>query len=75
MKIRTVCSALILGGSIAAAPAAPSLAQSRAPAPNQAATPPSNNATPNTNANPTKHRHWRHRGGTHPHYGSRRVRT
>jgi hypothetical protein len=24
---------------------------------------------------PTKHRYWRHRGGTHPHYGSRRVRT
>jgi hypothetical protein len=24
---------------------------------------------------PTKHRDWRHRGGTHPHFGSRRVRT
>ncbi len=22
-----------------------------------------------------KHRYWRHRGGKHPHYGSRRVRT
>ena len=21
-----------------------------------------------------KHRYWRHRGGTHPHYGSRRLR-
>jgi len=27
------------------------------------------------NSNPHKHRYWRHRGGTHPHYGSRRVRT
>jgi hypothetical protein len=32
-------------------------------------------AAPNTNTNPTKHRYWRHRGGKHPHYGSRRVRT
>jgi hypothetical protein len=31
-------------------------------------------ATPNTNTNPTKHRYWRHRGGRHPHFGSRRVR-
>jgi hypothetical protein len=23
---------------------------------------------------PFKHRYWRHRGGRHPHYGSRRVR-
>jgi len=22
-----------------------------------------------------KHRYWRHRGGTHPHFGSRRVRS
>jgi hypothetical protein len=32
-------------------------------------------STPNTNTNPTKHRYWRHHGGVHPHYGSRRVRT
>jgi hypothetical protein len=32
-------------------------------------------STPNTNMTPTKHRYWRHRGGVHPHYGSRRVRT
>ncbi|MBB4262960.1 hypothetical protein [Bradyrhizobium sp. CIR3A] len=31
-------------------------------------------APPNTNTNPTKHRYWRHRGGRHPHYGSRRLR-
>lgn len=32
-------------------------------------------ATANTNMLPHKHRHWRHRGGRHPHYGSRLVRT
>lgn len=29
-------------------------------------------ASPNVGA--TKNRYWRHRGGEHPHYGSRRVR-
>ena len=29
----------------------------------------------NTKTKPTKHRYWRHRGGSHPHYGSRRIRT
>ena len=24
---------------------------------------------------PAKHRYWRHRGGKHPHFGSRRIRT
>jgi hypothetical protein len=32
-------------------------------------------ASPNTNTIPHKHRYWRFRGGRHPHYGSRRVRT
>jgi hypothetical protein len=27
------------------------------------------------NASLHKHRYWRHRGGKHPHYGSRRIRT
>lgn len=32
--------------------------------------------TPNTQrASPHHHRYWRFRGGVHPHYGSRRVRT
>lgn len=78
MNIRTICSALILGGSIAAAPATLSLAQTSNQgtlAPKEAATPPPSGATPNMNTNPTKHRYWRHRGGMHPHYGSRRVRT
>jgi hypothetical protein len=79
MNIPTVCGALILGGLVAMiAPTTLSLAQSSdkgvsAPKDTGAATPKS--STPNTNTNPTKHRHWRHRGGTHPHYGSRRVRT
>ena len=33
----------------------------------------STSASPNVGS--TKHRYWRHRGGKHPHYGSRRVRT
>jgi len=81
MKIPTVCGALILGGLVAIiAPTTVSLAQSNdkgaavkdtgASAPNSA-TP---NTNTNTNTNPTKHRYWRHQGGRHPHYGSRRVR-
>jgi hypothetical protein len=77
MKLRTVCSALIIGGLVTAFHATPSLAQSggpAVPAPKEAAKP-APNAKPNRNTNPTKHRHWRHRGGSHPHYGSRRIRT
>ena len=77
MKIRTVCGALLLGGLVAGAAPTPSVAQSTgagvAAKDSGAAAPKS--ATPNTNTNPTKHRHWRHRGGKHPHFGSRRVRT
>jgi hypothetical protein len=87
MNIRTVCGALILGGLVAvAASSTLSLAQSKdkdvsAPKDAGAAAPKSTtesatkSATPNTNTNPTKHRYWRHRGGKHPHFGSRRVRT
>lgn len=77
MNVRTVCGALILAGSIAAMQPPLSHAQSTDPsasAPKPAATTPGAVA-PNTNTNPTKHRHWRHRGGSHPHYGSRRIRT
>jgi hypothetical protein len=67
MNIRLILGALMIGGLIAiAAPPHPSFAQS-------------NNvgvSTPkNTTASVHKHRYWRHRGGKHPHYGSRRVRT
>lgn len=78
MKIPTVYTALILGGLVAMiAPTTLSLAQSsdRGPAAKDAGASAPGNSMPNTNTNPTKHRYWRHRGGTHPHYGSRRVRT
>jgi hypothetical protein len=78
MNIPTVCSALILGGLVAMiAPTTMSLAQSNDKGVLAKDTGASglNSSTPNTNTNPTKHRYWRHRGGVHPHYGSRRVRT
>jgi hypothetical protein len=71
MNIRLVFGALIVGVVTAiAAPSSLSVAQST----DQGA-PASKRATPNTNMNPHKHRYWRHRGGRHPHFGSRRVRT
>jgi hypothetical protein len=77
MNIPTVYGALILGGlAVIIAPTTVSLAQSNdkgMSATDTGAAPGS--SAPNTNTNPTKHRHWRHRGGVHPHYGSRRVRT
>ncbi|WP_027521059.1 hypothetical protein [Bradyrhizobium sp. Ec3.3] len=78
MNIRALCAGLILGLMAVTAPSTPSLSQSdtkgvAAPKEPGAAAP--STAAPNTNMNPTKHRYWRHRGGTHPHYGSRRVRT
>ena len=73
MNVRTFCGALILVGSIAAAQ--PTRAQAQTTDPKQVTTPAPSANSPNTNMNPTKHRYWRHRGGSHPHYGSRRVRT
>jgi hypothetical protein len=71
MNIRIVFGALIVGVVAAiAAPSSPSLAQST----DQGAAA-SKSAKANTNVNPHKHRYWRHRGGQHPHFGSRRVRT
>jgi len=79
MNIQTVCCALILGAVMAiTVPSAPCRAQAKdsgVAAPKQAGAAAPTNATPNTNTNPVKHRYWRHRGGRHPHYGSRRVRT
>jgi len=70
MNIRLVCSALMIGALTAvAAPQNQSVAQSND---QKAAAPKS--ATPNTNMTPRKHRYWRHQGGRHPHFGSRRVR-
>ena len=79
MDIRVVCGTLILGGLVAATvPLTSTVGQPNKPnvsAPKDAGASASKSATPNTNMNPTKHRYWRHRGGRHPHYGSRRVRT
>jgi hypothetical protein len=78
MKIQNVCRTLILVGLLAAAPANLSMAQSSGPGTptaKESATSASEKAAPNRNMNPTKHRHWRHRGGRHPHYGGRPVRT
>ena len=77
MNIPTVCGALILGGLVAMiAPTTVSLAQAndKGVSVKDTGAAPGSSAR-NTNTNPTKHRHWRHRGGGHPHYGSRRVRT
>jgi len=79
MVFRIMFAALIIGGLIVVS-ALPTrlLAQSNAQgaaAPKDAGAASPGNTTSNTNTNPTKHRYWRHRGGKHPHFGSRRVRT
>jgi hypothetical protein len=71
MNMRLVLGSLIVGIVTAvAAPSSLSVAQST----DQGAAAPKS-AAPSTNVNPHKHRYWRHRGGRHPHFGSRRVRT
>jgi hypothetical protein len=71
MSIRLVCSAMIIGALTAITVCQNlSMAQSN----DQGASAPKS-ATPNMNTTPHKHRYWRHNGGRHPHYGSRRVRT
>ena len=87
MTIYTTCGALILAGLLAGtASSTLSLAQTKdkaaaaakdagAAASKSAAASATKSATATTRATPTKHRYWRHRGGQHPHYGSRRVRS
>jgi hypothetical protein len=79
VNIRTVCRGLILGALVAGtAPSTLCQAQPKdggVTTPKQQGAAAPNAATPNTNTNPAKHRYWRHRGGKHPHYGSRRVGT
>ena len=71
MNIRLVSSALIIGALTAVAvPLNLSVAQQ--PSDQKAS---AKSAAPNTNMTPQKHRAWRHHGGRHPHFGSRRVRT
>jgi hypothetical protein len=40
----------------------------------QAASDAASKKSSNIKATPKKHRYWRHRGGRHPHFGSRRLR-
>jgi hypothetical protein len=69
MKTRPAFAALILGVVTGiAVPSSQSLAQSA-----DQGTAASKSAKPNTNMTPQKHRAWRHQGGRHPHFGSRRV--
>jgi hypothetical protein len=87
MNIRSACGALILGGLVATiVPLTLSLAQSnqtgvsaptnsRASASKDAGAAAPKRASPNAAMTPRKDRYWRHRGGRHPHYGSRRLRT
>jgi hypothetical protein len=69
MNIQAVGGTLIVGALLAVAPLSNrSLAQT-----NDAKVSAPQSVTTNTNS--PKHRYWRFRGGKHPHYGSRRVRT
>jgi hypothetical protein len=69
MNMKILRGALMVGAVLAlTASSGPSLAQS-----NEATAPAPKSVSKNVGA--TKHIHWRHRGGKHPHYGSRRVNT
>lgn len=71
MNIQAIGCTLIIGVLLTVAPlSSRSLAQG-----NDANVSAPQNATPHTNRASPKHRYWRFRGGKHPHYGSRRVRT
>lgn len=71
MNIQLVGGTLIIGALLAIAPLSnQSLAQTKD---TKVSAPQS--VTPNTHRASPKHRYWRFRGGKHPHYGSRRVRT
>ena len=70
MNIQTIGGTLIIGALLAIAPSNRSPAETKdtnVSAPQSAA--------PSTHRASPKHRYWRFRGGKHPHYGSRRVRT
>jgi hypothetical protein len=71
MNIQAVGGTLIVSAFLAVAPLSDRpLAQT-----NDANVSAPRSVSPNTNRASPKHRYWRFRGGTHPHYGSRRVRT
>jgi len=68
MDIRPLPGVLIIIGLAVAAPSSVAQVQSSSP---QSATA----KTTTGQADTTKHRYWRHRGGRHPHFGSRTLRT
>jgi hypothetical protein len=70
MIIRILGGTLIVGALLALAPSNTSLAETKD---TNVTTPQS--PAPSTHRASPKHRYWRFRGGKHPHYGSRRVRT
>jgi hypothetical protein len=75
MNIQVAGGALIVGALLAIVPSSNrSVAQTLAQAKDTAVSTPQS-VTPNTHRASPKHRYWRFRGGKHPHYGSRRVRT
>ena len=69
MNIQVVCGALMLGALLAIT-ASPSRCMAQS---NDVTVSAQKSASKNVGSK--KHRYWRHRGGTHPHYGSRRIRT
>jgi hypothetical protein len=77
MNIRTLCRAFIFGAAMLMT-ATPASAQPQsnsvgAAGSNDVDASATKRATPTIRPNRTKHRYWRHRGGRHPHFGSRRV--
>lgn len=68
MIIRLICGVLIAGALALTASPTSAVAQS-----NDHTVSAPQGGVPTMN--PFKHRYWRHRGGRHPHYGSRRVRS
>ena len=71
MNIQALGGTLIVSALLAVAPLSNrSLAQT-----NDAKVAAPQSVSPNTRRASPKHRHWRFRGGKHPHYGSRRVHT
>ncbi len=72
MNIRLACSMLMTGIALTlVTPSGGALGQT-----NETKAPETKAAAPSAshNVGATKNRYWRHRGGTHPHYGSRRLR-
>ena len=69
MNIKVVSGALIVGAVLmVATSSSPRLAHANEVTLSAA-------ASASKNVGSKKHRYWRHRGGKHPHFGSRRVRT